>query len=76
MRGSHARYDPERDEQSVLGAKHELADAREPADPRSLTEGMLLDVLCRFGAGCRAVDSICVVRWRRGAFAATGGVAG
>ncbi len=44
MRGRHAGDDPERDEQAVLGAEHELADAREPPDPGGLTEGMLLDV--------------------------------
>ena len=51
MRGRHAGDDPERDEQAVLGAEHELADAREPPDPGGLTEGMLLDVPSRFGAG-------------------------
>lgn len=35
--------------------EHELADAREPPDPRRLTEGMLLDVPRRGGA-CSVVD--------------------
>ena len=51
MRGRHAGDDTERDEQTVLGAEHELADAREPADPRRLAEGMLLDVPRCFGVG-------------------------
>ena len=51
MGGGHAGDDPERDEQAVLGAEHELADPREPPDPRGLTKGMLLDVPLRLDAG-------------------------
>ena len=57
MRGRHAGDDAERDEQTVLGAEHELADAREPADPRRLTEGMLLDM-----PRCLSVGSVVVLR--------------
>ena len=45
MRGRHAGDDSKRDEQAVLGAEHQLADAREPPDPRRLAEGMLGDVV-------------------------------
>ena len=55
MRGCHAGDDPERDEQAVLGAEHELADAREPPDPRRLTEGMLLDMPLRLVRGQRGL---------------------
>ena len=50
MSGSHARHHPERDEEAVLGAEHELADAREPTDPCGLTEGVLVDVSARLVA--------------------------
>jgi hypothetical protein len=81
MGGRHARDDPEGDEQAVLGAEHELADAREPPDPRGLTEGMLLNVPRRLGprrlgAGGRGVDNIAVAPWRRGASAGVRRVAG
>jgi hypothetical protein len=51
LRGCHAGDDAEWDEQSVLGAEYELADAREPPDPCLLTKGMLLDVPRGVGAG-------------------------
>jgi hypothetical protein len=72
MGGRHAGDDPERDEQAVLGAEHELADAREPPDPRGLTEGMLLDVPRVLGADSGLIDGGCVVVSPRGASAAPG----
>jgi hypothetical protein len=60
LRGCHAGDDAEWDEQSVLGAEYELADAREPPDPCLLTKGMLLDVLRGVGAGSVVVLSIAV----------------
>lgn len=68
MRGCPAGDDTERDEQTVLGAEHELADAREPPDPRRLTDGMLLDVPRRFGAG--SVVDLLIVGLGRGAISA------
>ena len=76
MGGRHARDNPERHEQAVLSAQHELADAREPPDPRSLTQGMLLDVPRRFGSGRRGVDRSGVRPLHRGAPAAARRVAG
>jgi hypothetical protein len=58
LRGCHAGDDAEWDEQSVLGAEYELADAREPPDPCRLTKGMLLDVPRGVGAGSVVVLSI------------------
>ena len=58
LRGSHTGDDTERDEQTVLGAEHELSDAREPPDPRGLTEGVLADVPCRFLADRNRVASV------------------
>src|SRR5581483_9048517 len=46
----HAGDDPERDEQPVLGAEHELADAREAPDPGRFAERVLLDVPPRLSA--------------------------
>jgi hypothetical protein len=40
------------------GAEHELADTREPPDPRRFSEGMLLDVARCFGAGSVVVFRI------------------
>ncbi len=51
MRGCHAGYDAEWNEQTVLGAEHELAYARDASDPRCLIKGMLLDVPRRLCAG-------------------------
>ena len=46
MCGGHAGDDPERDEQTVLGAEHELADTREPPDPGRFAEGVLSQAMC------------------------------
>jgi hypothetical protein len=54
MRGCHPGDDAERDEQAVLGAEHELADAGEPPDPRGFGDGVFLDVpRLRGGVSCR-----------------------
>ena len=76
MGGGHPGDDPERDEQAVLGAEHELADPREPPDPRGLTKGMLLDVPLRLDAGSGLLDGSCVVVSRGGAPATPGRVGG
>jgi len=52
--GSHASHDPERDEQTVLGAEDELTDPRQPPDSRRLPERMLGDV--SLGLGTNIVD--------------------
>jgi hypothetical protein len=39
----------QRNEQTVLGAEHELADPGEPADPRRLAERVLGDMPFRLG---------------------------
>jgi hypothetical protein len=76
MGGRHPGDNPQRDEQAVLGAEDELPDAREPPDPRGLTEGMLMDVPLRLGAGGGLVDSSCVVGSGGGGSAPSGLVGG
>lgn len=68
MRGCHTGYDAEWNEQTVLGAEHELAYTREPSDPGGLIKGMLLDVARCLSTG--DVAHLRVVRLRRGATSA------
>lgn len=76
MRGGHAGDDAERDEQAVLGAEHELADARKAPDPGCFAEGVLLDMPRRFGAGFLARNCVGGPSWRVGAFGAADHFAG
>jgi hypothetical protein len=74
-RAGHAGDDAERDEQAVLGAEHELANARKASDPGGFTEGVLLDVPRRLVAGRCACDHVGLMR-RGGGFSAAHYVAG
>ena len=64
--GGHAGDDPERHEQAVLRAQHDLADARQPGDAGRLAERVLVDVDLRLGAArsgaCRALPTPSPIR--------------
>ena len=49
-RGRHTGHDPERNQETILRAEHELADAGEATDPRGLAKRMVGDVALRLGS--------------------------